>query len=833
MIGFLALPSHLRHWAYGVRQLLDSKGNIVLMPNCTRKRDKKDLYSLYQKHCSDSGETLLPRADFKYATEVIAGRDEEMLDALDSVDIKCGTDNFTAMKQFIDLITGNDVVTKENIISEIKAVQLFMNTGLRNHLMELSTVACHSFEYLFGAPPNNICRTHHTQRCSECDSILLLPDKIELAVQNVPDSRLEIIHESRQSLSTYVREKLVKNLNTYYKHIIRAEHEKSTLDKVLENMELCDCVIVTDWKMKLLMMLYRESMVEFFAKRGIPWLGAMIIRKLTETEVSDAVARTKKVEFHSNYHVQFYDGLCDDSKENGFAAISHLEGVMSKYKSESKNAHVTKCSILSDGAGCFAGSEFCIGLSKIGDWTGIKVTNHFISEAGCGKTSLDGHFAYARSHLIRTVATGEGTLDIFDAESAAIALAQRGGIQSSTAACVKVDRAMEFSCKKIEKARTYMHRQYLYDDEYKQIDSIILRPQSFRGDGIVMSRSDIMNKIGVVNGIQMELPFLGTGVDYRVFEPDTTVRKKNTEPLIKIGVDDKARFVEIRGKRKEKKAAKEKIISVQLEEKIAEQRERSTAYFCPTKDCTAVFCYEVNLLKHVKNEVHWYGKSHTHQLKYTINRRNKEGVITNTVPIKRVNQAIVADNILQFAAAQLADVCGNGVGTKKHVGTLTSNDDDTGKGKVIAAGYAMKAPAAKNCYKKKSKKLGFIVWVHGLGEKKVSGNGAVKISPEQAERLMWIVGTNEGAAQYPNEEYMNTDDGKKRFKLIELQDSYQLKGYLGKTRAVLVSMYDRAVKKEEIEDAKRVMKGQQAMEDVVYNYFEDDDENAEDNNDAE
>ena len=45
MLGFLALPSHLRHWAYGVRQLVDSKGQIILMPNCTRREDRKDLYS--------------------------------------------------------------------------------------------------------------------------------------------------------------------------------------------------------------------------------------------------------------------------------------------------------------------------------------------------------------------------------------------------------------------------------------------------------------------------------------------------------------------------------------------------------------------------------------------------------------------------------------------------------------------------------------------------------------------------------------------------------------------------------------------------------------------
>ena len=144
----------------------------------------------------------------------------------------------------------------------------------------------------------------------------------------------------------------------------------------------------------------------------------------------------------------------------------------------------------------------------------------------------------------------------------------------------------------------------------------------------------------------------------------------------------------------------------------------------------------------------------------------------------------------------------------------------------------MKTTAGKECYKKKSKKLAFIVWVHGLGEKKVSGDGAVKISPEQAERIMWIVGTEEGATKYPNEKYMKVTDGRKSFKLIELQDFYQLKAYLGKSRAILVAMYERAIKKEEIEDAKRMIRGLQPMEDIVYNHFEEVDEIIEDNYDA-
>ena len=56
----------------------------------------------------------------------------------------------------------------------------------------------------------------------------------------------------------------------------------------------------------------------------------------------------------------------------------------------------------------------------------------------------------------------------------------------------------------------------------------------------------------------------------------------------------------------------------------------------------------------------------------------------------------------------------------------------------------------------------------------MSGDGAVKISPEQEERLMWIVGTDEGTTNDPNEEYMKVTDGRKSFKLIELQDKREL-----------------------------------------------------------
>ena len=49
--------------------------------------------------------------------------------------------------------------------------------------------------------------------------------------------------------------------------------------------------------------------------------------------------------------------------------------------------------------------------------------------------------------------------------------------------------------------------------------------------------------------------------------------------------------------------------------------------------------------------------------------------------------------------------------------------------KSLLAGYALKTTAGKECYKKRSKNLAFIVWVHGLGEKKVPSSDKMAVPP--------------------------------------------------------------------------------------------------------
>lgn len=108
-------------------------------------------------------------------------------------------------------------------------------------------------------------------------------------------------------------------------------------------------------------------MVEFFAKRGIPWCGVMFIRLKTEDEVQ--AEPEKEGRYISDCVVDFMDCIAENTKEDGHAASSILEGCFNTYKWT--NPHITKTTIMTDGAGCFSGVYFFLFLGKLGKLTGF------------------------------------------------------------------------------------------------------------------------------------------------------------------------------------------------------------------------------------------------------------------------------------------------------------------------------------------------------------------------------------------------------------------------------------------------------------------------------
>jgi hypothetical protein len=174
---------------------------------------------------------------------------------------------------------------------------------------------------------------------------------------------------------------------TLLTHLIRSKHEDSTFDRITAQLLDDEVFLILDYKMKLLPMFYRESQASFFGKRGITWLGFLLIRKKTAAEVEASRGSL------TDYVLVFYDVISDDGKEDGESVINCVASVLKNYKSGEGNEHINKCIVGSDGAAYFSGSDLFIAFASMGLWTGIKIIMHVVSEAGQGKSRVDNHFA--------------------------------------------------------------------------------------------------------------------------------------------------------------------------------------------------------------------------------------------------------------------------------------------------------------------------------------------------------------------------------------------------------------------------------------------------------
>ena len=100
----------------------------------------------------------------------------------------------------------------------------------------------------------------------------------------------------------------------------------------------------------------------------------------------------------------YIDSVTDDKKEDGYSTLSAVYLGFKGFKAE--NPFTNQAAFKMDGAGCYAGIVFTVGLSMLGELTGIRVVSAHTGESGKNKSQLDGHFGTKGSQVRRLVASG-------------------------------------------------------------------------------------------------------------------------------------------------------------------------------------------------------------------------------------------------------------------------------------------------------------------------------------------------------------------------------------------------------------------------------------------
>ena len=176
---------------------------------------------------------------------------------------------------------------------------------------------------------------------------------------------------------------------------MRCIHESKAPRILIARLVYGKAGAITDWKAKVLTMVYREGQNKFFGKTGVGLMGTMFYVVTDDGEIE----------------ISYFDAvMAADGSEDGIASFAIFKLSVEEFKKLYPQVKHLKW-VRTDGAGCYSGLEFLIGLALMDENDGLPVLEHHIGEAGNNKKSQDGHFGMLGQAFRRLVASGDHDMD--------------------------------------------------------------------------------------------------------------------------------------------------------------------------------------------------------------------------------------------------------------------------------------------------------------------------------------------------------------------------------------------------------------------------------------
>ena len=341
--------SNMQHVAYGTKTIRMHNDAIIFLAAGMRKRPSADIWAFYLSQCAEDNIRPIGRALFDYVLKHATGSEQKPLVALDGCKIQ-GANTMIAIGDLIqDLFLhapapadGSVHKILTDLIEETKVFLHDIYRSLIHHDAEADTAqgACRalSARYAFagnesdgfGAPIDELTHPYEFLYSNDLDKI----EKLFLLLRAILDSEvtagspyagLEIneeylkthLGENRKSLHVFVSQ-LEDLVGVYIRHLISLEQEKAVYQKAIDNLPYDTCLLVEDFKQKVLFMSLFEAQSEYFGKFGISVYGAMILIKTQVLNVTSNAMEDKVGTF-------FLEKISNDSKEDSVLSSGVLE----------------------------------------------------------------------------------------------------------------------------------------------------------------------------------------------------------------------------------------------------------------------------------------------------------------------------------------------------------------------------------------------------------------------------------------------------------------------------------------------------------------------------
>ncbi len=290
----------------------------------------------------------------------------------------------------------------------------YLKAELRRHLSLSSENIDHCVQYALSDKDPDFqskCKDHtHRYQCPKCQLIRELPHTFSTQLESVKDSMPETLYKELK----YDIDQACDDINRWHAHVIRSYQQNKAKHDCMNAMDEKSGLLIMDFVMKWLPMRMRETMRDFYAKKGISWHCSVLVQKID-----------------GQFHINCFYTVLESGLQDWYSVACIMKHVMNTVKAKRKKLKTLH--LKADNAGCYHNQPFIHAIPTISKLTGVNIKRLDFSEAQDGKDLCDRRTAPVKIHVTRFCHAGN---DVINADQLCEAIHSFNGVKGSCASVV-------------------------------------------------------------------------------------------------------------------------------------------------------------------------------------------------------------------------------------------------------------------------------------------------------------------------------------------------------------------------------------------------------------
>ena len=161
----------------------------------------------------------------------------------------------------------------------------------------------------------SLCDHNHNLYCSVCQNIKYVLKDIEEKIV-----KTEELTEDQRERAKWKFEHAVTDIEAWKAHLLRAFHQDQARQDAISQLDEETVLIINDWAMNLLPMKFRETQLQWFAKRGLSWHFSAVVHRSGHRDCQS--------EGNGEHTIHTYVAVLDKCKQDWFSVSCIIEEVL-------------------------------------------------------------------------------------------------------------------------------------------------------------------------------------------------------------------------------------------------------------------------------------------------------------------------------------------------------------------------------------------------------------------------------------------------------------------------------------------------------------------------